>query len=207
MNKSLFEEIIRVFHASDVLEDSLGTRVDKHLVLIRRKAAEEEARSILSRKWGTWSISDLSRVIELINCNGFGDANTRFSNLFLKNRSQVEKVGVDRTRDTLVCLLDTKSDLGDRIRGAQSIYGSSSQGMFSSLLYVLDPSIYSPRFRPIVANLHRYGLVEGSPLKTTMADYGRYCRIMNGLEEEYSIPPQLTDYLLTTWTGVWGKFR
>ena len=43
VRQSLFDEIIRVFHRSDVIEDSLGTYVDKHIVLMRREAAEEEA--------------------------------------------------------------------------------------------------------------------------------------------------------------------
>ena len=206
-NKSSFDEIIMVLHGSDVIEDSLGTCVDKKIVLMRRKSAEEEARSIMSRKWGIWSISDLTRVIELVNCNGFGDANTRFSNLFLKNRSHIVKVGVERTREARLFLLDPECDLKDRVRDAQSSYGSSSQGLFSSLLYVMDPTIYAPRFKPIIHNLQQFNLVSGPNLKTTMADYGRYCKILKGLESKYSIPPPLTDYVRTTWMGVWERYR
>ena len=202
-----FDEVIEVFHGNDMIEDSIGTCVEKHLVRIRRETAENQARAILSRKWGTWSYMDLCDVIELVNCNGFGDTNMRFSSLFLRNRRNIERTGIDITREALLSLLDDEYDLGDRVKGAQRIYGSSAQGMFSSFLYIKDPSVYSPRFKRIVHNLNRFDLVSGPNLKTTMGDYRRYCEVMKGIEQSYEILPQLTDYVLTTWIDVWEKYR
>jgi hypothetical protein len=202
-----FDELVKAFHKTDVIEDSLGTCADKDLVVLRRRSAEDDARDLIRERWGTWSVHDVGRVVELVNCNGFGDANTRFSNLFLKNRSHVEKVGAERTREALLCLLDIDVGLEERVKCAQAIYGSTCRGMFSSLLYVTDPSSYSPWFKAILRNLRRFRLVEGPPLRTTLTDYGRYCRVLGGLEEEHSIPPQLTDYVLTTWTDVWERHR
>ncbi len=204
---SEFLEIVRAFHKSNVIEDSRGGRAEKAYIRDRRKAAEKQANSILQRKWGEWSYMDLGDIIENVNWNGFDGPNMRFSRQFLINLDRIEVVGIETTREALLCLLDDDRDLGDRVKEAQGTYGSDAPGMFSSILYIHDPLRYAPLFKPIVKNLNRFVLESRLPLKTSLADYGRYCSIMKEVENKYKIPPQLSDYVLSTWINVWEKYR
>ena len=204
---SEFIDIIKTFHRTKVIEDSKGTKAEKDFVWGSRKAAEKQAFSVLTRKWGEWSDMDLTIIIENVNWNGFDDKNKRFSIHFLTNLDRIGFIGIEQTREALRILLDEEQDLDKRLNLAKATYGSDAKGMFSSILYIFNSSRYAPLFKPIVRNLVRFDQIEGEPLKDTLSDYGRYCSMMKSFEKKYRIPPQLSDYVLSTWINVWEKYR
>ena len=195
------EQYINEYKRKDKITSTANRNVPvpKEEVFGKREQSEQQVREALSGDISRLNLEDWDWIVKTMNDNGF-EWGHRFSIYFYVNSFSkgIKKKGAPLVNRAVMALVRPDRPMEERIQEFQGMYGTPAPGLFSGILYVLEPGTFFPWTGALNKSVMKLGLVN-RPLKLgSPDDYVEYCHTLSGLMKVYGLRPQEIDYVLTT---------